>query len=71
MGVALNRRELLPPNPPPPGLPPVSRPRIKFPIRNFWAVDFDHHDGQPFNHHWQDYAGATDTTRSGLCFAFI
>jgi adenine-specific DNA-methyltransferase len=22
---------------------------------DFWAVDFDHQDGQPFKHHWQDY----------------
>ena len=26
-----------------------------FDFIDFWAVDFDHHDGQPFNHHWQDY----------------
>ena len=26
-----------------------------FDFIDFWAVDFDHKDGQPFKHHWQDY----------------
>jgi len=26
-----------------------------FDFIDFWAVDFDHQDGQPFKHHWQDY----------------
>lgn len=26
-----------------------------FDFIDFWAVDFDHNDGQPFKHHWQDY----------------
>jgi len=26
-----------------------------FDFIDFWAVDFDHHPGQPFNHHWQAY----------------
>jgi adenine-specific DNA-methyltransferase len=26
-----------------------------FDFIDFWAVDFDYHDDQPFNHHWQAY----------------
>ncbi len=26
-----------------------------FDFIDFWAVDFDYHHGQPFNHHWQAY----------------
>jgi adenine-specific DNA-methyltransferase len=26
-----------------------------FDFIDFWAVDFDHQDGHPFKHHWQDY----------------
>jgi adenine-specific DNA-methyltransferase len=26
-----------------------------FDFIDFWAVDFDHQNGQPFKHHWQDY----------------
>ena len=26
-----------------------------FDFIDFWAVDFDYHEGQPFNHHWQAY----------------
>ena len=26
-----------------------------FDFIDFWAIDFDHRDGQPFKHHWQDY----------------
>jgi DNA modification methylase len=26
-----------------------------FDFIDFWAVDFDHQEGQPFKHHWQDY----------------
>ncbi|MCG3125571.1 MAG: hypothetical protein CHACPFDD_00396 [Phycisphaerae bacterium] len=26
-----------------------------FDFIDFWAVDFDYHDGRPFSHHWQDY----------------
>jgi adenine-specific DNA-methyltransferase len=26
-----------------------------FDFIDFWAVDFDHKDDQPFKHHWQDY----------------
>ena len=26
-----------------------------FDFIDFWAVDFDNQDGQPFKHHWQDY----------------
>src|SRR5437667_12637790 len=25
-----------------------------FDFLDFWAVDFDYHDGQPFEPHWQD-----------------
>jgi adenine-specific DNA-methyltransferase len=33
-----------------------------FDFIDFWAVDFDHHDGEPFNHHWQDYRLRKDRT---------
>ena len=33
-----------------------------FDFIDFWAVDFDHKDGQPFNHHWQDYRLRKDRT---------
>jgi DNA modification methylase len=36
--------------------------RSGFDFIDFWAVDFDHHDGQPFNHHWQDYRLRKDRT---------
>jgi hypothetical protein len=26
-----------------------------FDFIDFWAIDFDYQDGQPFEHHWQDY----------------
>ena len=26
-----------------------------FDFIDFWAVDFEHQDGHPFKHHWQDY----------------
>lgn len=26
-----------------------------FDFIDFWAVDFEHQDEQPFKHHWQDY----------------
>lgn len=31
-----------------------------FDFIDFWAVDFDYHDGGPFNHHWQDYRTRKD-----------
>ncbi len=31
-----------------------------FDFVDFWAVDFDHHAGGPFNHHWQDYRTKKD-----------
>ena len=36
--------------------------RSGFDFIDFWAVDFDHHDGEPFNHHWQDYRLRKDRT---------
>ena len=36
--------------------------RSGFDFIDFWAVDFDHKDGQPFNHHWQDYRLRKDRT---------
>jgi hypothetical protein len=36
--------------------------RSGFDFIDFWAVDFDNHDGQPFNHHWQDYRLRKDRT---------
>jgi adenine-specific DNA-methyltransferase len=29
--------------------------RSGFDFIDFWAVDFDHRNGEPFKHHWQDY----------------
>ncbi len=29
--------------------------RNGFDFIDFWALDFDHKDNQPFRHHWQDY----------------
>lgn len=29
--------------------------RSGFDFIDFWAVDFDYHDGEPFRHDWQDY----------------
>lgn len=31
-----------------------------FDFIDFWAVDFDHRNGAPFNHHWQDYRTRKD-----------
>lgn len=31
-----------------------------FDFIDFWAVDFDHRSGSPFNHHWQDYRTRKD-----------
>jgi len=31
-----------------------------FDFIDFWAVDFDWHDGKPFEHHWQDYRTRRD-----------
>ncbi|MCH7792423.1 MAG: site-specific DNA-methyltransferase, partial [Planctomycetes bacterium] len=31
-----------------------------FDFIDFWAVDFDWHEDQPFNHHWQDYRTRKD-----------
>jgi adenine-specific DNA-methyltransferase len=31
-----------------------------FDFIDFWAVDFDWHDGKPFEHHWQDYRTRKD-----------
>lgn len=33
-----------------------------FDFIDFWAVDFDWHPEQPFNHHWQDYRTRKDRT---------
>ena len=33
-----------------------------FDFIDFWAVDFDHTNGEPFNHHWQDYRLRKDRT---------
>jgi DNA modification methylase len=34
--------------------------RSGFDFIDFWAVDFDWHPEQPFNHHWQDYRTRKD-----------
>jgi adenine-specific DNA-methyltransferase len=31
-----------------------------FDFIDFWAIDFDWHDGKPFEHHWQDYRTRKD-----------
>lgn len=31
-----------------------------FDFIDFWAIDFDYQDGQPFEHHWQDYRTRKD-----------
>ena len=31
-----------------------------FDFIDFWAIDFDYRDGQPFKHHWQDYRTRKD-----------
>jgi DNA modification methylase len=31
-----------------------------FDFIDFWAVDFNYHDGKPFEHHWQDYRTRKD-----------
>ena len=31
-----------------------------FDFIDFWAVDFDFRNGEPFNHHWQDYRTRKD-----------
>ena len=33
-----------------------------FDFIDFWAVDFDWHPNEPFNHHWQDYRTRKDRT---------
>jgi adenine-specific DNA-methyltransferase len=33
-----------------------------FDFIDFWAVDFNWHDGKPFEHHWQDYRTRKDRT---------
>lgn len=34
--------------------------RSGFDFIDFWAVDFDWHEGKPFEHHWQDYRTRKD-----------
>jgi SAM-dependent methyltransferase len=34
--------------------------RSPFDFIDFWAVDFDWHDGKPFEHHWQDFRTRKD-----------
>ena len=36
--------------------------RSGFDFIDFWAIDFDYQDGQPFEHHWQDYRTRKDRT---------
>ena len=31
-----------------------------FDFIDFWAIDFDHKEGQPFEHHWQDFRTRKD-----------
>ncbi|MCG2778714.1 MAG: hypothetical protein L6406_23810 [Desulfobacterales bacterium] len=31
-----------------------------FDFIDFWSIDFDWHDGKPFEHHWQDYRTRKD-----------
>lgn len=34
--------------------------RSPFDFIDFWAVDFEHREGKPFEHHWQDYRTRKD-----------
>jgi DNA modification methylase len=34
--------------------------KSRFDFIDFWAVDFNWHDGKPFEHHWQDYRTRKD-----------
>ena len=34
--------------------------KSSFDFIDFWAIDFDWHDGKPFEHHWQDYRTRKD-----------
>jgi adenine-specific DNA-methyltransferase len=34
--------------------------RSPFDFIDFWAVDFEHRDGKPFDHHWQDFRTRRD-----------
>jgi len=34
--------------------------RSGFDFIDFWAIDFDWHEGKPFEHHWQDYRTRKD-----------
>jgi len=34
--------------------------RSPFDFIDFWAVDFEHRDGKPFEHHWQDFRTRKD-----------
>lgn len=36
--------------------------RHGFDFIDFWAIDFDHRDNQPFKHHWQAYRTRKDRT---------
>ena len=43
--------------------------RSPFDFIDFWAVDFDWHEGKPFEHHWQDFRTRKDRslkTRSDI-----
>jgi len=44
-----------------------------FDFIDFWAVDFDYRDGEPFHHHWQDYRTRKDrslVTTSDQCYVY-
>lgn len=34
-----------------------------FDFIDFWAIDFDYKDGQPFEHHWQAYRTRKERSR--------
>ncbi len=42
-----------------------------FDFIDFWAVDFDFHPGQPFNHHWQAYRTRKDRKLPTITDPFV
>jgi len=45
--------------------------KTPFDFIDFWAVDFDYHPGQPFNHHWQAYRTRKDRKLPTITDPFV
>lgn len=45
--------------------------KTPFDFIDFWAVDFDFHPGQPFNHHWQAYRTRKDRKLPTITEPFV